>query len=223
MLAQALGHPAYMVSAVAVVVVLITMDQRGARQMIVAGVAQPARAVVPIKTFNMPQDAHPVGRQALLDAIERRLCAGLSTNVYGMPGVGKSCLAAAVVSRLLGPDKRRGRRLFPGGVAWITCERLEAGEAGLAQLVASVSIALEIKLIGSGGPAEQLARALQARRRSLLVLHGLEVGEGGLREADVLRALRQNNCPRASAKSSDDEGEKTKIWRYRRFIRRSHN
>ncbi len=189
-LAQALRHPPYVLSALAVVAALIALDQIGARQPAGVSVSRPARAVAPVETFDMPAGARPVGRGELLDVIIRRLSAGASTNVYGMPGVGKTCLAAAAVAKLLGPDGRRAGKLFPGGVAWIACETLEAGEAGLTQLAAKVSIALQLELGGSGGAAERLARALQARQRALIVLDGLELGERGLRETDVVRALR---------------------------------
>lgn len=189
MLAHALQNPAYVVSALAVLAVLIIMERIGAQQD--SSVAAPVtRAMAPIDIFDMPKDARPVGRQALLEAIRRRLRAGLSANVHGMPGVGKSYVAAAVVTGLLGPGARKGRRLFPGGVVWINCDTLQGGEAGLQQLVAKVSIALGITLMGGGGPAEQLTRALQARQRTLIVLDGLELSEGRLREAEVMRALR---------------------------------
>jgi tetratricopeptide (TPR) repeat protein len=125
----------------------------------------------------VPRPVSFVGRTDELRVLQEGLRAGTSVGVFalrGMAGVGKSALAAVVVTELA-----QDRDAFPGGGAWVSCDGL-AGPEGLAELWNRVARELGMGALMEGAVGDErrvrLTTALQARPRTLLALDNVEPG-----------------------------------------------
>lgn len=115
-----------------------------------------------------PRVAQVFGRDEQLESALSLLASGASLAVHseGLPGVGKTIFAVEVASRAA------ERRLFAGGVVWISCETL-SGDTGLAEVVTRVARGLrEERALAALDPEArraQLAAGLATERAPTLV------------------------------------------------------
>lgn len=117
-----------------------------------------------------PRPAHLVGRdgelRALADTLDTMPAGVLS--VTGMPGVGKTALAAAALHALAG-DARARVRLFPDGIASFTCSGRHGAQDMLA-LLHDIQAVFAPHAAGDDTPATDegaLAHALDGTRAAL--------------------------------------------------------
>ena len=125
-----------------------------------------------VEPLNLPRVTKFFGRRgernALIRALEHQ---GATATIEGIPGIGKTALAATLV------DEVRDGGSFPGGAAWIPCNDLR-GDAGLGVLWVNTARLLGIDAVGEAPDAaaqrDALAAVLTELPLMLLVLDNVE-------------------------------------------------
>lgn len=169
----------------------------------------PARAAGPLML--PPRPPRLFGRDGELARLTRALTCGDTgaVAITGMPGAGKSALAAELVHRLAGCEQEYSEN-FPDGIVWVSAAGL-SGAHGLMVLFDAIAAALTPPGEPSATPApreretpesaEARLRAAFAGRHMLLVLDDVDAA---LPLHEALRVLLAY-----SPKAASDPGERT--------------